>query len=278
LIDLLGDDSTVVLTSVRKEFERLGRTAAPALRNALRAADATTRSRARQLLLEADRRRVVRRLVRYASRTEHELETALFLLDRYADPRDDMRAYRRALDAFADELRRRLQGVAPGRARVLVMIDYLHDTIGFDGAANDYHHPGNIHLCRAIERRAGMPLTLCAIYSFVARRAGLRAEFLALPGHVLLQVTDGGERIIVDPFNQGRILSETDCLSYLAQHGFPYRSEWFEPATATAIFRRHVLNLMNSCMTRDRQSESRALELVHRVLSRHEAPLPAPVV
>ncbi|MDA1265940.1 MAG: hypothetical protein O2816_12740, partial [Planctomycetota bacterium] len=65
LVDLLEDDSPVVLARVRAEFQRLGRRGAPSLRRAVLRGTPRMRGRARQLLLEQSRRVAVRRLVRY---------------------------------------------------------------------------------------------------------------------------------------------------------------------------------------------------------------------
>ena len=113
-----------------------------------------------------------------------------------------------------------------------------------------------------------MPLTLCAIYAFVARRAGIQAGLLPFPGHVLLSVVDGGERVILDPFGGGATLTQRGCMRYLAEHSLPLRDEFFEPASDTAMLVRHVTNLIHSCRGRDRAAEASDLELVLRALAR----------
>lgn len=271
LADLLADDSPFVLSCVRAELERLGRGGTAALCRAARSGAPRQRARARQLLLDAARHRAVRRLVRYASRDAHDLERALFLLDAHGYPGEDLRGYRRVLDSFGDAVRARTGENPMGRKRALALVDYLAGEVGFAGSSADYHHPDNIYLHRAIDRREGMPLTLCAIYAFTARRAGLKAGLLPFPGHVLLTITDGGDRIIVDPFGGGAVLTETHCMRYLAQHGLPYRGEFFTDASDSAMFVRHVLNLINSCRLRGRLGEAGDLELVLRVLSKRAA-------
>ncbi len=50
------------------------------------------RARARRLLLDQARRLAVRRLVRFACKSHHDLERALFHLDRFGYPDEDLRA------------------------------------------------------------------------------------------------------------------------------------------------------------------------------------------
>lgn len=269
LVKLLADDSPVVLTGVRSAIEAAGRVARPCLRQAARSEQPAVRARARRLLLDEARRRAVRRLVRVACKAHLDLESTLFHLDRFGYPDEDLRPYARALDAMGDEVRRQLSRKAPGRERVLVLVDYLAGELGFAGAEEDFHHPDNIFLHRAIQRRRGMPLTLCAIYSAVADRAGLRSGLLPFPGHVLLRIRDGTDRSIIDPFGSGQVLSEEQCLSYLTTHGLVYRAEWFREASSCQMFQRHVSNLIHSYGARGLRREARLLELVQHVLGRN---------
>ena len=131
LISLLEDDSPVVQAEVRGEFSRLGKTAYPALERAARSGPARRRARARQFLLSIARRRQVRRLIRYAARSKHDLETGLFLLDRHANPAADTRAHRRVLDIYGNKLHKRIQVLTPGEARVEAFVQFMAEEMGF---------------------------------------------------------------------------------------------------------------------------------------------------
>ena len=263
LVDLLGDDSPMVVARVRSELERMGKTAHSELRRTLRFGSARQRGRARQLLLDHARKGSVRRLIRYASRNVHDLEHALFLLDAHGAPSEDLRGFRKVLDVFADEVLTRL---SPGSVPSRILTEYLGQEVGFAGATQDFHHPDNIYLHRGIERRTGMPLTLCAVYAFVARRAKITAELLPFPGHVLLAIEDPSGQTILDPFAGGVEVSEARIRQYLSQHGVPARPEYFLPASDSLMFLRHVTNLVHSCSQRGRHSEARELSMVQKVL------------
>jgi len=205
-------------------------------------------------------------LVRHAAGGVPNLERALFLLDAYGVPGEDLRGHVRVLDEFGNRLRERLGRAVPGRgARALV--DYLAGEVGFAGCSREFHHPDNIYMHRVIERREGLPLTLCAIYAGVARRVGLEVGLLPFPGHVLLAVTENGERTIIDPFGGGKFLSHSQCLRYLARQRIPYRAEYFRSAPDGDMFVRHVANLIQSLRVRKRGSEAADLKLVQRAYS-----------
>jgi regulator of sirC expression with transglutaminase-like and TPR domain len=266
LLSLLQDDSPVVLAEVRSQFLSAGRAGEQALRRAVRSGSAHQRGRARQLLLVLDRRRVVRRLIRRVS-AGVDLERGLFLLDNYWSPGLDVRPYRKALDAMANMVQREAARRSPGIERAHALVHVLSKEMGFCGATDDFHHPDNIFLGRSIERRRGMPLTLCAIFAFVARRAQIKTSLLPFPGHILLRLHHGprpSDTSIVDPFGGGQILAEKQCLAYIDQHGLTFRPEWLRPASAADLFERHVRNLRQSCRARGRFAEARELELVLR--------------
>ena len=117
-----------------------------------------------------------------------------------------------------------------------------------------------------------MPLTLAGIYLFVARRAGIRAAVVPLPGHVLLRVREGGCALVLDPFHGGTVRTRDDCERYLAQHGLVPRPQWFHDATDRALFQRHVLNLMNSCQLRGLTRRAADLHRIAMVLGRPASP------
>ena len=157
------------------------------------------------------------------------------------------------------------------------LANYLGDELGYAGAANDYHHPGNVFLHRTIERKAGMPLTLCALYHFVGRRAGVKTTFVPLPGHVLLRLYDSrGDNVLIDPFHHGEVRTRDECENYLMQHGLTYHPAWFIDASPGEMLRRQVSNLRESWKQRELTYEVRSLDLVLAALEKNDA-VPAPV-
>ena len=196
-----------------------------------------------------------------------DLEHGLLLLSAYLSPGIDLRTYRRALDALGEGLRKRVSKSEAGIGRALLVGHYLGTELGYRGDREDYHHPENLSLARAIERKRGLPLTLAALYRSVARRAGLRAEILPLPGHVLVRIEEGVARPILDPFDGGRPLAEADCRSYIARHGIPWNRKWLEPAQPGLILQRQVANTRRSAQERGWSREVRRLTQLHAALA-----------
>ncbi len=265
---LLGDDSRTVRAELRRRFKAAGKPGLALLRRAARSPEPRVRAHARNLLAAAERRVVLRRLLRFAVAGTLELERGLFLLARLHTPRLDARPYKRALDAMAAQVRRR--GAARGgeleRARALV--EYLGGELGYRGDAEDYHHPDNVHLHRVIERKRGLPLTLVALHVLVARRAGIAASAIPLPGHVMLRLRGGRRDLVVDPFHGGEARTHASLMGYLAQHGLSFRPEWFRDAPDALLLQRQVGNLARSYEQRGLRAEARALGRIGALMAR----------
>jgi regulator of sirC expression with transglutaminase-like and TPR domain len=266
LASLLSDESQRVWEEVRRQFEQEGSRALPALRKAAASTDPLARGRARTMLADREKRAALRRVLRYSMREKLDLERALFLLARFRDPHLDPRPYQRALDAMAAEVTRRAAKKDGELQRALCLCEYLGKELEFGGSRADFHHPDNIHIHRAIERRAGMPLTLCAIYMFVARRANLRVAPLPLPGHVMLRVYGANQSVIVDPYERGKARSEADCKKYLEQHKLAYHPAWLSDAGDAVMLKRQVMNLLRSAQTRGLKRDARELSCLMRAL------------
>ena len=266
LASLLSDESPRVWDEVRRQFEAAGTRALPVLRKAAKSPHPLVRGRARTILADREKRLALRRLLRYAMRDTLDLERALFLLARFRDPELDPRPYQRALDAMAAEVSRRAAKKEGELARALCLCEYLGKELEFGGSRASFHHPDNIHVHRAIERRAGMPLTLCAIYMFVARRANMRVAPLPLPGHVMLRVYGANQSVIVDPYERGKARSEADCKKYLEQHKLAYHPAWLSDASDQVMLKRQVMNLLRSAQSRGLKRDARELSSLMRAL------------
>jgi regulator of sirC expression with transglutaminase-like and TPR domain len=128
-------------------------------------------------------------------------------------PRLDVRAYLARVDLLAMRARE-LLGSARSPARVVSAINTaLFEEEGFAGDTEDYYNPRNSFLNEVLERRAGIPISLSALYLAVARR--LRQPFagVALPLHFVVRYTGPRAEIYVDPFHRGEVLSREDCLN-----------------------------------------------------------------
>lgn len=97
-----------------------------------------------------------------------------------------------------------------------------------------------------LDQHAGLPVTLSALYAGVARRLGVNAYVVNLPGHVVAAAPDGDGHILFDPFHGGRVLDEAaaeQLVSRATGGDASFRRAMVRPATATELARRILNNL-----------------------------------
>ncbi|MGH1492565.1 MAG: transglutaminase family protein [Acidimicrobiales bacterium] len=111
------------------------------------------------------------------------------------------------------------------------ILDHVFGQLGFSGDVSDYYSPANSLIHRVLERRRGIPMTLAAVASEVARRCGMDLRLVGLPGHILLG--QGPEpKAWFDPFNGGARLGYEDCRLLFAKF---HPIESFSPAMLAPI-------------------------------------------
>ena len=111
---------------------------------------------------------------------------------------------------LADTVRKRIGGESP-----MAAFSHLHEVLfgkeGFKGNEGDFFDPRNSYIPAVMERRVGIPISLCLVYKGVAERVGLSVEGIGAPGHFLARIQVGKESILVDPFAEGRVLSREEA-------------------------------------------------------------------
>src|SRR6266851_7004953 len=124
-------------------------------------------------------------------------EAALALAS-YERPRVCLLRYRQHLQTIARDVGR-LSGAAgdlAARARALNEIILLK--YGYSGDELTYDDLQNANLMRVVDRRKGLPVALGILYMHAGRAQGWNTVGLAFPGHFLIRLADGAERLILD--------------------------------------------------------------------------------
>ncbi len=148
------------------------------------------------------------------------LDEAALALAEEEYPRLEAEEYLVRLDRLADRVRVK---APPARAATLLhgLRKVLFEEEGYRGNELDYSDPRNSFLNEVVDRRVGLPITLCILYMEVARRAGLTLQGVGFPGHFLAKyVSQGGAEVFVDPSTGARCCSADECVArYRARTG-----------------------------------------------------------
>lgn len=208
-----------------------------------------------------------RLLQRFTAQEPVDLARAALAVAREEYPELDEGLYLRLLDGLADGVQAQLPAGASPERRVGRLNQYLFYELGFCGNRADYYDPRNSYLNEVLERRTGIPLTLCIVYMEVGRRCGLRVEGVGFPGHFLCKVLlDDGE-LVVDPFHRGQILGLEELKKRLAAavgEDVKFDARVLRAARPREILVRMLQNLRS--VYSERNDAPRALSAVDRLL------------
>jgi regulator of sirC expression with transglutaminase-like and TPR domain len=157
--------------------------------------------------------------------SEISLARAALAFARYRYPDLDADYYIAMLDDFARPLERRLadlpvslasvKALSTTESAIAAINGRLFRELRFHGNVNDYGEARNSYLNEVLDRRTGIPISLCCVYLEVARRVGLPLVPVGFPGHFLVKHPGPPLELIVDPFSAGRRMTEADLQATL---------------------------------------------------------------
>ena len=188
--------------------------------------------------------------------TDRLAEYALHLARILAYPSVDVSALLSSIDAMGQEVARVLKkrGNIPLRPTQVIekINDHLFNMQKFKPNTDDYYNPLNSYLNIVVERKIGIPITLCILYMRVARSVNFKMYPVNFPGHFLIKyiLEDNSGEIIVDPFNGGRIMDDYSLKALIdqayPQQNIPLTHALVEKATAAQVVIRILNNLKGS--------------------------------
>lgn len=207
------------------------------------------------------------------------LAKAALLIAMIEYPDLDLHSYLAQLDALARRVRVVLSlpssemfATLPKEIESVVVLEAINMVLfeqeQFHGNEQDYYTPANSFLNKVLEEHMGIPITLSLLYVEVAKRVGLHLDGVGLPFHfVVRHLLPSGERLYIDTFEHGRLLTEQECralIRRMAGGRVRLQSQWFEPVTHRQFLQRILANLKHIYM--HRETYTLALAVCDRLL------------
>src|ERR1051325_7801359 len=157
------------------------------------------------------------RVVHLAALPEPQLDLveASLVIAMEENPAVDLDRYLAQVGNWGEAVRARLEGSRNVERIVETINRLLFQEEGFHGEDDDYYDPRSALLSEALDRHAGLPITLSILYLEISRRVGIEATGMAMPGRFLVKFTGDFGMIVVDPFDGGRILSTAELQALL---------------------------------------------------------------
>jgi regulator of sirC expression with transglutaminase-like and TPR domain len=189
-----------------------------------------------------------------------EAALALASFDR---PRIALARYRQHLRALARDVGRHAAAATGLAAQATALNEIILLKHGYSGDELTYDDLQNANLMRVIDRRKGLPVALGILYLSAARAQGWDAVGLGFPGHFLIRLSQGPERVILDPFHGGRTLDATalrELLKAIAGQEVELSPDHYAPVPDREV----LLRLQNNLKSRliQGQQHERAVRVI----------------
>ncbi len=193
-----------------------------------------------------------------------DLESIIFLLSRFNNPTIDTKHYRQKLDHFSEMISPGIRYKLDERKKAKQLFKFVFEDLRFAGDQNDYHNPENCFLDTVIERRKGLPISLSMIVMFIARRLDLPVFGVNMPIHFMLTFIGDREEFLVDPYDDGAVVTYDQCYFFLKKNNIEPKPEYFQMASDMDILIRVIRNLIHSY---ERKEQLEKVEDLKRLLS-----------
>lgn len=165
-------------------------------------------------------------------------------------PELDVIAYQGRIAQFGSRVKSRLTTHHTNYDFVGAMHEVMFEEAGFTGDSKDYFDPNNSHLNEVIDHLKGNPVALSILYIEIARVAGVAVDGISLRKHFVVAIGSGEERIYIDPFHKGGLLSRKECITNIlgkervTNGDFDdLERKFLNPASKRAMLRRLLSNL-----------------------------------
>lgn len=173
-----------------------------------------------------------------------DLARACLLLAEEAEPGLDAQAALRRLDALTAAAAEHVHGRTGPRDLAEGLRRALGDEAGFSGVAQEAGELRSSLLHHVLRRRRGLPILLSVVWLEVARRLGVPAHGVGLPGHFVVGVGEPGRAQLVDPFHGGRLLGVDEADAQVrALGGRRLAPGDLDPTPADALLLRVLTNI-----------------------------------
>lgn len=122
----------------------------------------------------------------------------------------------------------------------------------FHGETQDYESLSSSLMPSVMRTKRGLPIMLSTLWTEVARRVGIDAYGVALPGHFVVCLGDAatfrsdaidGSRVLVDPWRGGTLVPYDRARDIVESAGYVFRRGYLAPADPVQTIARILANI-----------------------------------
>ncbi|QDH78564.1 hypothetical protein FKX85_05770 [Echinicola soli] len=268
LISLLDDPDTRIYDMVRREVLNADFNVIPELQTAFDTSDDELKTeRIVEILDHIKLKKLQADIESWSAQENPDLMEGMLHVASYGYPNFDLAAITSLIDEITTAVKAKIEGKSPEEIAEIFNEVILKD-FEFRGNFKEYSALSNSFINKMVETRATNPIGLSIIYLLVARGAGIPLVGINSPGHFILgylaEDNDAENSMneiafILDPFNNGQIIKNTDFKAWLNKQNVPKDFRDIIIATDKAIVRRVFNNMIYALYTLGEKSTAKKL-------------------
>jgi len=158
----------------------------------------------------------------------------------------DVDEYIQKINRIGISLKKSISDVKNPIYLISMLNEHFFENLGFRGNDDDYSNPKNNFLNEVIDKKSGLPITISILYVEVAKFMGLDLKIVGFPSHILVKYN---EEMILDPFNDGKLLDVEDLQKILDKNfdrKLEFQPQFLDEIESEQILLRLTRNLKNS--------------------------------
>ena len=268
LLFLLEDPDPFIQESVQNRLNQLGENAVPLLDQfRVETSNPEERTRLDEIIHQLTfptLRNDFHEMLENGVKNRRDLEFAVFTLARFGNPTLRISDFHAKLDHFAEMVEPTIRYRLDERRKMKQLIKFVFEDLNFSGDTDDYHNPANCFIDQVIRRRRGLPITLSMVVMFLARRLDMPFFGVNMPIHFMLNYVSEKEEVLIDPYDNGAIVTYDQCYFFLKKNNIEPKPDHFKIATDLEILIRSIRNLIHSY---ERLERPRRVEDLRELLS-----------
>ena len=188
----------------------------------------------------------------------------------HLQPELDRLGYTHKLDDMIGMLAQRVKASDDLSTKIQQLNHFFYSELGFHSNADDYYNPDNSLLNKVMDTRQGIPISLAILYLRFAEAIGIQSFGISYPGHFLVGIYDEENKLVIDPFDNGRQLDQSHLFELLAKAGLSIGKpqdidEYLVAASKRQIMIRLLRNLKNIYI--ENQEVEKGLTVIELMLS-----------
>jgi regulator of sirC expression with transglutaminase-like and TPR domain len=126
-----------------------------------------------------------------------------------------------------------------------LLIEYLTGTLNLHGNYDNFETADSSYLNRVLETGRGIPISLSVIYMAVANELGIPLTGISAPSHFITQLQTDHGVLYIDPFRDGYIMDEEECVRWLQELTELPASD-IRPSLKPATERQILIRMLNN--------------------------------